>query len=248
MKLSVNIKSISYKSAPVLKNLCFSIENHGLVAVLGRNGVGKSTLIGAISALVAYDGEVKLDGVDVRSHTRRSLAKKISAIPQIPKAPHITVRELVSYGRSPYLKLGERLNDTDMRIIDEAIEKAEIADLADSYADRISGGELRRAWFAMLLAQNTEIALLDEATAFMDADYENKFLSMAKSLAGEKIVIAVTHNLDAAVRYADSVLLIYGGEQVFFGTAEELLSTDLIERTFSVKRYLADGKIFFRAD
>ena len=71
---------------------------------------------------------------------------------------------------------------------------------------------------------------------------------MAKSLASEKIVIAVTHNLDAAIRYADSVLLIDGGEKAFFGSTEELLSTDLIERTFSVKRYLSGDKIFFRAD
>lgn len=247
MKLSVNTRRVCYKGVPVLNNIRFSPDEKSLVAVIGRNGAGKSTLLSAISALLAFDGEITVDGRDVRTYTRKNLAKIISSVPQIPRAPHIPVRELVAYGRSPYLKLGMRLMDSDLDIVGKAMERAEITHLQDAYADKISGGELRRVWLAMLLSQNTDIALLDEPTAFMDADYENKFHKLAWELSREKTVITVTHNLDAAVRYADYILLLDSGEQLFYGSTSELLSGELIERTFGVKRFTLDGKIFFRA-
>jgi len=247
MELSVNIRRVLYKERVALRDISFAPKEKSLVAVIGRNGAGKSTLLSAISALVPFDGEITLGGKDIRTYKRKELAKIISATPQIPRAPHIPVRELVAYGRSPYLGLTSRLSDEDFDIIENAINEADISHIADSYSDKISGGELRRVWFAMLLAQNTDIALFDEATAFMDADYENKFFRMAKALSERKTVIAVTHNLDAAVRYADYILLLDGGEQLFYGKTSELLSGELIERTFGVERFMSDGRIFFRA-
>ena len=96
-----------------------------------------------------------------------------------------------------------------------------------------------------MLAQNTDIALLDEATAFMDADFERKFVTMQKELSKSKTVISVMHNLTLAVAFADNVLLLDGGSQKFYGTPDELLESDLIESTFFVKRYISDGIIFF---
>lgn len=247
MKLSVNISRACYKGVPVLRNISFSLKEKSLVAVIGRNGAGKSTLISAVSDLLAFDGEITVDGRDIRTYKRKELAKLISCVPQITRAPHIPVHELVAYGRSPYLKLGMRLTDSDLEIIEKAMKRAEITHLQDAYADKISGGELRRVWLAMLLSQNTDIALLDEPTAFMDADYENKFMMLARELSREKTVITVTHNLDAAVCYADYILLLDSGEQLFYGSTAELLSGELIERTFGVKRFTFDGKIFFRA-
>lgn len=246
MTLSVNIKNASYKGVPVLKNIDFSVDKPSLVAILGRNGAGKSTLLSTICGMVSFVGDISLFGREVRSYKRRELAKLVSAVLQIPRSPHIMVRELVEYGRSPHLSRLSRLSAEDIRIVDESMRSAGISHLADSYADKISGGELRRAHFAMMLAQNTELILLDEATAFMDVDYENKFLLMAKELSLSKTVIAVTHNLDLALRYADKILLLDGGEQIFFGSVADILSGELIEHTFGVKRYLSDGKIFFR--
>ena len=127
----------------------------------------------------------------------------------------------------------------------DALIKANVSSLRDCYLDRISGGELRRAYFAMMLAQNTDVALFDEATAFMDADFERQFVAMQKELAKNKTVISVMHNLTLAVAYADAILVLDGGKQIFFGTPNELLATDIPENIFHVKRHTVDGKVFF---
>ncbi len=95
-----------------------------------------------------------------------------------------------------------------------------------------------------MLAQNTDVAVLDEATAFMDADFERRFVVMQKTLAKKKTLVSVMHNLVLAV-YADNILIPDGGRQAFFETPEELQATDILENTFYVKRHTADGSVFF---
>ena len=97
----------------------------------------------------------------------------------------------------------------------------------------------------MLLAQDTDIVLLDEPTAFMDADYERSFFELSKNLSKTKTVIAVMHNINLALQYADYIILLDGGRSLFFGKTEVLLATDLIERIFSVKRFSIHGITHF---
>jgi len=243
--LEVNIKKAGYKNKAVLRNISFSIPEKSFTAVIGRNGSGKSTLLSVLSGLAYYDGRVTVDSKELRELNGRERAARISLMLQQLRRPHITVRELVAFGRSPYLGIGKKLGENDRQIIEMSAKKADVSEIFDSYADEISGGELRRAYFAMLLAQDTDVVLLDESTAFMDVDYESKFFALAKSLSAEKTVISVIHNLDLAIKYADNVLLLDKGEKVFFGGVEDLLSHELIEKHFSVKRYVTDGKIFF---
>ena len=245
MRIDVRIEKAGYRKKTVLENINFTVEGNSFTAVIGRNGSGKSTLIAAMSSLIIPKGTVLLDSVDISTLSRRERAMRISAMIQSPKRPHVTVRELVEFGRSPYLGFGKRQRDIDRIAVEAAIEKTHISNLLDSYADRISGGELRRAYFAMMLAQDSDVALLDEPTAFMDADYEREFFELSKKLSKTKNVIAVMHNLNMALSYADNILLLNNGRQVFFGAPSELLKTNLIETVFSVKRFLAEGKTFF---
>ena len=170
-----------------------------------------------------------------------------SAVLQSLNAPHVTVGELVSFGRAPYRALGRSLSSSDLEKIDRALQTADLVSLQNCYADCISGGELRRAYLGAVIAQDTDTVILDEATAFMDADYQHRFLQTVCSLEKEekKTVISVMHDLGAAVRYADNILLLDRGRQLFFGSVAELLATDLIERTFGVRRFTTDGRIFF---
>lgn len=245
MAIDIDIKSVFYGRREILRNISFAPTSPSLTAVIGRNGSGKSTLISAISGLARYEGRVTVEGDEVNSTDRKTLATRISLVPQELRRPHITVAELVSYGRRPYLKLGEGLRDIDRKIIAKATSDADLYDIGDKHLDTISGGELRRAYFGMMLAQDTSVVLLDEATAFMDADFERRFIEMQRELAMSKTVITVMHNLSLALSNADNILLLDNGEQIFFGSPAELLSTDLVEKTFSVKRYSSDGKIFF---
>jgi len=246
--LDVNIKGVEYKGKSILENIQFTPCEKSFTAVIGRNGSGKSTLISAISSLIKYEGSVTINGRDTRDFDRRELSLRVSAMLQNLKRPHMTVSELVALGRSPYIRIGQKLSKNDTDIIDNAINKAQISGITNSYVDKISGGELRRAYFAMLLAQNTDIVLLDEATAFMDADYERKFCELAKELSKEKTVISVMHNLDFAVHYADNILLLDKGRQLFFGSRDDIMKTNLIEKTFSVNRYTVSEITFFSAN
>lgn len=247
MSLSVNIESAGYKSKPVISGINFTLENGSFTAVIGRNGSGKSTLISALGGLLDFKGEVLADNLSLKRMERRERAKLLSAMLQSLKKPHITVKELVSFGRNPYISLNKPMQEKDLLMIDKAIDITSLKHLKDAYIDSISGGELRRAYLAMILAQDTNIILLDESTAFMDASFENDFIRMLLDLCKRcnKIVLFVTHNIDLAVEYADNIMLLENGKQIFFGKTTELLNTDMIEKHFELKRYTAESRVFF---
>lgn len=237
MSLDVRILSARYRGREVLSGVGFRAESGTLTAVIGRNGSGKSTLVSCMASLVPYEGEVCADGVRLSELDVRARARYLSAMLQELRRPHVTVRELVAFGRQPYRSVWRSTVASDARV-DGALEAADLLELADRYVDQLSGGEVRRAYFGALLAQDAPNVILDEATAFMDADYERRFLEMACALRdGGKTVVAVMHDLSAAVRYADRILLLENGTQRFFGCTEDLLRTDLVERAFSVRRY-----------
>ena len=246
MSIDIDIKSVGYGAHRVLSDIRANMPDAAFTAIVGRNGSGKSTLVGALLSLVSYDGDIRYGDRQLSKMSACERARTVSGILQRQSAPHITVEELAALGRSPY-KRGGFDSSHDGEIVDEAIARTSLGSLRSSYLDEISGGELKRAYFAMLLAQNTQNVILDEATASMDADFENEFLKLASSLAheGGRCVAAVMHNLDHAVKYADYILLLDGGRAKFFGTRDELLKTDVVEKTFNVKRCEFGGRVFF---
>ena len=245
MSLKVDIRRLKLGKRELLHDVSFSPSEASLTAVIGKNGSGKTTLLRAVAGLISYEGSVLLDGIEVSGTDRITLSRRLSILPQELLRPHISVERLVSYGRNPYRKVFDGFTEADIDAINGAVQLAELGGLRNSYLDRISGGELRRAYFAMMLAQDTGTLLLDEATAFMDADFERRFVKMQKELSKSKTVITVMHNLNLAVAYADKILLLDSGRSVFYGTPSELLEGDLIERTFSVERYTAGDAVFF---
>ena len=247
MSLNVSIDRAGYRDHTVLSDIRFDLIDGSLTAVIGRNGSGKSTLVRAIACLIPYVGSVRSNGIELSSLPHRARAQILSALLQEPPRPHMTVEELVLCGRNPHRSLLGGMTDVDRALVEKALCAADLVDLRLRDADQLSGGELRRAYFGALLAQNAQNVLLDEATAFMDADYGNRFLSMARSLAHTdgRAVLSVMHDLSAALFYADRILLLDSGAQLFFGSVSDLLQTDLIERTFRVHRFFSNGRVFF---
>ena len=246
MSISVELNNVCYGKRVALREVNFELPSGSFTAVLGRNGSGKSTLAGALLSLLKYDGVVAFGGRNASLLSHRERAKTVSGVLQMPRAPHITVYELVCLGRCSRLDSFERFGDKDRVEVEKALSAASLAGLKEAYLDEISGGELKRAYFAMALAQGAEYLVLDEVTSSMDSDYESAFLTLARELAdGGKTVVAVMHNLEAAVRYADRILLLDGGRQLFFGTTSQMLETELIEKTFNVSRETVNGRVFF---
>jgi iron complex transport system ATP-binding protein len=253
MELHCQITSLAYRKKSCLREISFSASTGEFIAVIGKNGQGKSTLIRALSGQMPYCGSVTLDGEELSAMSSRKRATRISLMPQQLTTPHITVRELISFGRSPYRSLMEK-NGEDEVVILSAMHDADLDNLTDCYLDRISGGELRRAYFGMVLAQDTPLLLLDEATAFLDAEYEARLFGLVRQYAAarKKTVIAVMHSLEYALSYADRILFLHEGTVCFFGTPEELLATDLPEEIFGLHRFAAHNgegreRFFFSA-
>ena len=247
MSLQIDIVRACYRKKVALENIHFSLCDGTLTAVIGRNGSGKSTLVSCLASLIPFEGNVTSAQQSLASLSHRDRARHVSCLLQEPAHPRMTVEELVACGRNPHRSLLEPLSQADLAAIEDALRAADLVSLRDRAADRLSGGELRRAYFGAILAQNAPNVLLDEATAFMDTDYEHRFLRMAQSLAHDRsrAVLCVLHDLSSALAYADRILLLNGGKQLFFGTVPALLSTTLIEQVFHVRRVTADSRVFF---
>lgn len=250
--LQCQIASLGYERKEVLHDVSFGLERGEFVAVIGRNGSGKSTLLHTVCGLLPCRGSVRLDGQDLLSLSPRERARRVALMQQQPALPHIKVRELVAMGRSPYQSLNGTSTPDCARAIAAALHDAELTDLADAYLDCLSGGEARRAYLGMMLSQNTPLMLLDEVTAFMDADHEHRFFGLLKSLCRdrEKTVLAATHSLSCAMQYADRLIVVCDGTIGFVGTPNELLDTDIPVRVFGMQPVVLydDGgrkRIFF---
>lgn len=238
---------------PILEAVCFTLRPHRLTALVGRNGSGKSTLLSCVNQRIPYTGTIREGEKNLALLAPKERARSIAILPQTMPAPHITGREFASFGRNPYLDFTGRLREADVQAVDRALVEANAENLADRYVDTLSGGEKQRIALAMILAQNTPIALLDEPTAHMDPAQEGTFLARLAELkkSRKKTFLVVMHDLTLAAEYADDFIVLDGGRLVFAGSKADCLEQEILEKTFGLRRYLAQDqsgeKIFFSA-
>lgn len=237
--------SVFYGKKQVIFDISASIERGKFTAIIGRNGSGKSTLLSALTSQIAYSGKILLDGRDISSIDRRERAKMISFLPQNLPVTQFTVGETVAFGREPHISF--KLTEADLGIVEKSLEKCGISHLKDKKLTEISGGERQMAYLAMTLAQDADVLLLDEPTTYMDAPHARKFLEILKmAQADGKTVAAVMHDLTAAAKYADNVILIDSGRIVFAGTRDDCIESGEIERIMGVEKHsLDDGAVVF---
>ena len=223
--LSFHQVCAGYGKTLVLDRIDFSLAPHAMTAVVGRNGSGKSTLVSCVNRKLPYTGEISFSG--------RSLASKT-----LP-SPAVTVEELAAFGRSPYLDFGKRLSPKDKQLVREALETVGIAGLRHKLLTELSGGERQKAYLAMMLAQDTDVLLLDEPTTYMDIQYESAFFRLLERLKTEKgiTLLVILHNLSQAVRYADRIVVLDGGRVCYQGDAQSCADSGVLESVFHVKRH-----------
>lgn len=235
--IELNDVSVGYRGKPILSNISFTVSDGEICALLGHNGCGKSTLLRAVTGSLGYVGSIRIDGQETR-RLSNDRAKLISLMPQLMARPSISVYELVSFGRQPYTGISGILSKSDRLKIDDAIQKARLLPLALSRCDRISGGELQRAYLAMVLAQDTPNLLLDEPAAHLDARYERQISEFLRALrADRRAVLAVLHNINHALSIADRIIVIDSGRLVFNGNRAEFADRQIAETYFGLRRY-----------
>ncbi len=219
------------------------IPEKGITALIGPNGAGKSTLLTMIGRLMGMDaGSIAIAGYDVTTTKSADLAKIVSILRQENHfITRLTVRQLVGFGRFPYSK--GRLNRADEAIISRAIEFLDLGALEDRYLDELSGGQRQRAYVAMVLAQDTEVVLLDEPLNNLDMKHAVQMMKHLHRAADElgRTIVIVLHDINFAAHYADHICAMKDGQVVEFGAPAEIMTDAVLTRVFDTEVQVVEG-------
>jgi iron complex transport system ATP-binding protein len=214
-----------------------------LIAILGHNGVGKSTLLRTISGLqIPINGSVYVKGKNLNEYERIEVSKNIGYIStEIIKVGNMTVYDLVALGRFPHTNWMGKICNNDHEIITDSIEKVGMMDLSDKYITELSDGERQRAMIARVLAQDTGLLVMDEPTAFLDIRNKFEIVHLMHTLTRErgKTVIFSTHDLQTAINEADKIWLVLEN-RIIEGAPEDLILNGSFNLLFSDSRLKFD--------
>jgi len=238
---SIGYQDQSSASVVVKKDLSLKAYGGEMVALIGQNGIGKSTLLKTIAGFQrALSGELLIHAKQADSYTSEELAREMSFVStEIVSVANLTVRELVGLGRFPHTNWFGQLGEEDHRIVEEAIRQVGLSGFGERPVNRISDGERQRAMIARALAQDTKIILLDEPTAFLDISNKYEIVSILQRLAEEqgKCIIFSTHDLNTALSMADRIWLMLN-DKVVEGVPEEMASEGYFELLFANNPHL----------
>ncbi|QOC25180.1 ABC transporter ATP-binding protein [Microbacterium hominis] len=236
-RLSAETISLGYDGAPILSALTTRIPDGSFTVIIGPNACGKSTLLRGLSRLLRPSaGAVVLDGTDISRLPVKEVARRLGLLPQTASAPEgITVADLVGRGRYPHLGLWRQWTEADEDAIRAAMTETGVDALSGRRVEELSGGQRQRVWVAMVLAQQTDLLLLDEPTTFLDIAHQIELMELFSALnrAGRTIV-AVLHDLNHAARYADHVIAMKQGRIVAEGAPADVITTERVEEIFDL--------------
>lgn len=239
-----------YGNIEKLHQIGLQIIEGEITVIVGPNGCGKSTLLKALHGLLPLQaGTVAIADKDLSNYTRRELARTMAFLPQTRSTPAITVRRMVLHGRFPHLEYPRKYRPADEAAVDAAMAQVGVTELAHCSMEALSGGERQKVYLAMALAQQTPIVLLDEPTTFLDVRHQLDVMRIAVRLrdAG-KTVVLVLHDLNLALRWADTMIVMQNGTIAATGSPADIVQSGVLGEVFAVqiKAYTTeDGDAFY---
>lgn len=211
----------------LLSNFSLDVPSGQLISLIGRNGIGKSTLLRALARVGRpLSGDILIDGRSIFEMRNWELAKQIAYVStEIISVAHLRVWDIVSFGRAPYTNWTGSLSDQDNAIATQALESVGITHLTHATVDRLSDGERQRVMIARALTQQTPIILLDEPSAFLDLPNRYQIVMLLREIAGRmgKTIIYSSHDLATSLKLSDSIWVMSASGLVH-GTPAELSS------------------------
>jgi iron complex transport system ATP-binding protein len=238
MALEAEHLTVGYDRVTVFENLDLVVEEGTVTTLIGANGSGKSTLLKAFGRLLAPShGTVRLSGTPIGQLSARQVARRLAVLPQKPLTPTATsVRDLVMRGRHPHQSLLRPWTREDAAMVAEAMAATGIADVAERDVASLSGGQLQRAWIALVLAQDTPTILLDEPTTFLDLAHQLEVLRLVRRINRERgsTIVMVLHDLGLAARYSDRLVVVHDGRVLADGDPWSVLTPGVLATAFGL--------------
>ncbi len=245
--IDLEIGYATKKSATtVAKTININLCEGELVALIGANGIGKSTLLRTISGIQKpLNGRVLLGEKHLVDYSAVSLAQNISLVltEKLPPS-NLTVREIVALGRQPYTNWIGKLTELDIKAVNDAITLVEIDHLASKKHYELSDGQLQKVMIGRALAQETPIIILDEPTTHLDLQHKASLFNLLKKLAKttNKCILFSTHEIDMAIQMSDRLIIMTAGKAIQDSPAN-LIDTDIFQQIFTDTNIFFDKKL-----
>ncbi|TQD23831.1 ABC transporter ATP-binding protein [Methanolobus vulcani] len=234
MILEVDGVEFQYKSKEVLKNIKFELKRNEILSILGPNGVGKTTLLKCMNAILKPKrGTVLIEDEDVLKLEQIEIARRLGYVPQRCEPARLTAFDAILLGRMPHIKWN--ITTEDVMIVEDTIKKLSLEDMALRYIDEMSGGELQKIGIARAIAQNPKLLLLDEPTSSLDLKNQLEILDTVREVVRKENVSAIMtmHDLNLAFRYSDKFLFLKNGTIFAAGSMEDI-TPDIIREVYGV--------------
>jgi iron complex transport system ATP-binding protein len=225
----------AYEGLAVLRQATFDLDPGSCTALIGTNGVGKTTLLRiAAGVLRPASGSVTLRGRPMETITLKEVARTVALVPQQLELPFaFTVQQVVEQGRTPYIGMLRGPGRSDRMAVDRALDLADASSLRHRIFNELSGGERQRVKIALGLAQEPRLLLLDEPTQNLDIGRQVELIDLLHFLRAEGItILASMHDLHLVDKNFSTVLLLSPGQPLMSGTPEQILRPSVLERAF----------------
>jgi iron complex transport system ATP-binding protein len=241
--LEIKGLTFGYNGRSVLTDIGFCLNQGEIIAVAGPNGTGKSSLLKCITRINDIGkGQITIHGKDTRTMSRMHLARHLGYVPQsVQNRFPMTVFDAVLMGRRPHM--GWRPSRRDMDIVSEILTDLNLADLAVTDFERLSGGQKQKVLLARALAQNADFLILDEPTSSLDLKHQIDVMELIRNLAVTRNVgvIMAMHDLNLAARFSDRVLMLHHGKVHGFGKPWDVIHQDSIRSVYGVDAMIGES-------
>ena len=242
--IDLNDVTLAYFGFAPIEGLSARIPHGQFTALIGPSGCGKSTLLAGIGGqLKPRQGSIKLNGDDIYALPKAELEKRLALLPQKPSALHeLTVRDLVERGRGPHRKWYQAWSDADEQVVNDAMREAGVIELGGRTLQELSGGQHQRAWIAKTLAQQTDVILVDEPTTYLSVTSQEDVLRLLDKLKREqgRTIVAVLHDLNHVLRFADFVIAMRDGRVVIAGAQADIMQPNYLRDVFDVEATIGE--------
>lgn len=221
----VELKNVAVENR--LSDISVNFDSGHLVGLIGPNGAGKSTMLQALSGLMAYQGSIRIENQELNQIGDQQRARIIALQPQFSEVVWaLSVHDIVSMGRLPW-------GDSDQQVIVDAMQQADITELATRPVNELSGGERSRVWLARVLANQPRLLLADEPVANLDLRYQIDVMQILRRYANQgNTVIVALHDIGLAARYCDRICCLSRGTLVGSGSVEQVIEEYLLSEVY----------------